>query len=176
MQGGLDYKQALKARLNILRPGLETIRAFTRTHPPKLTKDIDRLVEALQGRGADVYLVSGGFGSLIAPVARLLNIPMENIYANRLKFFFDGEYGGFDEAQLTSRSYGKAEVMAHLRRREGYTRLVMVGDGITDLEAWPPADAFVGFGGNVVRELVKNRSPWYVHDFQTLIDELAKDD
>lgn len=50
-----------------------------------------QLVEALQARDVDVYLVSGGFRSLIAPVAKMLNIPLENIFANRLKFFFDGE-------------------------------------------------------------------------------------
>lgn len=51
-----------------------------------------QLVEALQARDVDVYLVSGGFRSLIAPVAKMLNIPLENIFANRLKFFFDGEW------------------------------------------------------------------------------------
>ena len=41
MKGGLDFREALKARLNLLKPNLETIREFTRTHPPKLTKDIE---------------------------------------------------------------------------------------------------------------------------------------
>ncbi|XP_050690266.1 phosphoserine phosphatase-like [Eriocheir sinensis] len=176
MQGGMDFREALRTRLGLLHPSLETIRAFTRANPPKLTKDVDKLVEVLQGRGVDVYLVSGGFCSLIAPVAKLLNIPLENIFANRLKFFFDGEYGGFDEGQLTSRSGGKAEVVSYLKRREGYTRVVMVGDGITDLEACPPADAFIGFGGNVVRPAVRSQSTWFVHDFATLITELEKED
>lgn len=55
-----------------------------------------------------------------------------------------GEYGGFDEAQLTSRSGGKAEVISHLRKKEGYSSIVMIGDGATDMEACPPADAFIG--------------------------------
>ena len=48
----------------------------------------------------------------------------------------------------------------------------MIGDGATDLETSPPADGFIGFGGNVVREFVKMNSEWFVHDFQELIDEL----
>ncbi|KAK3866569.1 hypothetical protein Pcinc_022891 [Petrolisthes cinctipes] len=176
MQGGLEFQTALRRRLNIITPSLETIQNFTRSNPPRLTKDVDLLVEALQARDVDVYLVSGGFCSLIAPVAKMLNIPLENIFANRLKFFFDGKYGGFDEAQRTSRSGGKAEVVSYLKKKEGYSRLVMIGDGITDMEACPPADAFIGFGGNVVRETVKKSATWFVYDFKTLIKELESDD
>lgn len=34
-------------------------------------------------------------------------------------------------------------------------------------------DTFIGFGGNVVREKVKAGAPWYVYDFQDLIEELV---
>ena len=46
--------------------------------------------------------MSGGFRSLIAPVAKRLNIPLENIYANRMKFFDDGKYT-FPQAALLIR-------------------------------------------------------------------------
>ncbi|XP_042213996.1 phosphoserine phosphatase-like [Homarus americanus] len=176
MQGGMEFRTALRARLDLLQPKLSTIQKFTRSNLPKLTKDIDRLVAALQARDVDVYLVSGGFRSLIAPVAKMLNIPLENIFANRLKFFFDGEYGGFDETQLTSRSGGKAEVISWLKKREGYSSVVMIGDGATDMEACPPADAFIGFGGNIVREAVRDTATWFVYDFATLINELESED
>ena len=35
-------------------------------------------------------------------------------------------------------------------------------------------DAFIGFGGNVVREKVKQGAKWFVTDFQDLIQELEK--
>ena len=46
----------------------------------------------------------------------------------------------------------------------------MVGDGMTDLEAYPPADLFIGFGGNVTRENVKKNSPWFITEFEELIE------
>lgn len=46
----------------------------------------------LQTRGKKVFLISGGFHCLIAPVAKQLNIEHDNIYANRLKFYFTGKY------------------------------------------------------------------------------------
>lgn len=54
-----------------------------------------QLVKTLQERGVTVYLVSGGFRSLIEPVAHELGIPATHIYANRLKFFFNGELNTF---------------------------------------------------------------------------------
>ncbi|KAK6045875.1 hypothetical protein COOONC_16620 [Cooperia oncophora] len=55
-----------------------------------------------------------------------------------------------------------------LLKKQGYKQLVMVGDGATDLEAAPPADAFIGFGGNQIREAVRTRADWYVTDFEIL--------
>lgn len=49
------------------------------------------LVSLLHARGVDVYLVSGGFYSVITPVAKELGIPFKNIFANRIKFFYDGK-------------------------------------------------------------------------------------
>lgn len=37
---------------------------------------------------------------------------------------------------------GKAEVISRLKKR--YKKVVMIGDGATDAEACPPADAFIG--------------------------------
>lgn len=47
-------------------------------------------MKTLHSRDCDVYLVSGGFDTLIEPVAKELGIPARNIYANKLKFYFDG--------------------------------------------------------------------------------------
>ena len=39
-----------------------------------------------------MYLISGGFQSIIEPVAEELNIPKGNIIANRFLFYYDGTY------------------------------------------------------------------------------------
>lgn len=48
----------------------------------------------------------------------------------------------------------------------------MIGDGATDLEASPPADNFIGYGGNIVRDEVRNRAQYYVTDFLQLYKDL----
>ncbi|XP_071082259.1 uncharacterized protein [Haliotis cracherodii] len=172
MGGDVSFRVALSERLNIVKPSKQQLNDFVANHPPQLSDGMSDLVRALRQKGRTVYLVSGGFRSIIEPAADLLSIPAENIYANKLKFYYTGEYAGFDESQPTSDSGGKPHVMQIIKDCHKDNKLVMIGDGSTDLEAAPPADAFIGYGGNVVRESVKSRAAWFVTDFQELITEL----
>ncbi|XP_044737647.1 phosphoserine phosphatase isoform X2 [Chrysoperla carnea] len=168
MGGSMTFEESLRLRLNIIKPNLGQIRDFIRMQPPKLTPGVKQLIQTLQSRQIPIYLISGGFRSIIVPIASQLNIPLENIFANRLKFYYNGEYAGFDENEPTSKSGGKSQVIQYLKEKFGYKNLVMIGDGATDLEACPPADAFIGYGGNVIREKVKSNAKWFVTDFQEL--------
>ncbi|VDL72916.1 unnamed protein product [Nippostrongylus brasiliensis] len=171
MNGNARFRHALKARLEVMRPTYDQLEKYANETKPKLTPGIRELVSALHNRGTDVFLVSGGFRRLIVPVADILGIDRKRIYANEILFDTHKNYAGFDENEPTSDSgskdVGKPAVMAILKKM-GYKQLVMVGDGATDLEAAPPADAFIGFGGNQVRETVRNRADWFVTDFDVL--------
>ena len=52
------------------------------------------LIEVLHSRGVAVYLISGGFHGIIEPIAKAVNVPKSNIFANRLCFYFNGKQGG----------------------------------------------------------------------------------
>lgn len=172
MMGGANFDDALAKRLEIIQPTTETLSQYLATHSPRLTEHIEDLVAQLHQLGVDVYLVSGGFDVIIQPAAERLNIPLENIFANSIKFYYDGSYAGFDRTKPTSNQDGKSRVISMLKQTKGYKNIVMVGDGVTDLEACPPADAFIGFGGNQVRETVRDNSDWFVYSFKELITEL----
>ncbi|KAF3420580.1 hypothetical protein E2986_03123 [Frieseomelitta varia] len=169
MQGDLTFRQSLTERLNIIKPSFTQIEQFLASRPLKLSPGIKTLTTALQTRGKQVFLISGGFRSLIAPVAAFLDIPLENVFANRLKFYYTGEYAGFDEDQPTAANGGKAKVIEHLKNEKGIKTVVHIGDGVTDLETTSVADLFIGYGGNVIRENVKQQSLWYVTDFNELV-------
>lgn len=80
-----------------------------------------------------------------------------------------GEYAGFDTNQPTSRTGGKGEAINIIRRTlDQNATITMIGDGATDLEASPPANHFIGYGGNVIRDEVRNRARYFVTDFQQL--------
>ena len=50
----------------------------------------------------------------------------------------------------------------------------MVGDGATDMQAKPPADKFIGYGGVSERAKVKEGADWYIYNFDTLYDALME--
>ncbi|KAF0692960.1 Aste57867_16006 [Aphanomyces stellatus] len=169
MNGGVKFEDALAARLDIIRPSRQDVEDCLRAHPPKLTTGIATLIKGLHARDIDVYFVSGGFRLMISPVASQLNVPEANIFANTIHFdAATGAYAGFDANEMTSRDGGKPRVLDMLKKKHGYDTIVMVGDGVTDMQAKPPADLFVGFGGVVERDIVKQHADWFVKDFMEL--------
>jgi phosphoserine phosphatase len=172
MNGAVPFEEALKARLAIIRPSLRMMRECLANHPPRLTPGVLDLISRLERRGTHVYLVSGGFTHMVMPLAKQLGLPKGRVYANDLRFAPDGSYTGIDETAYTSKTGGKGALIAFLKERFHYDPIVMVGDGATDLEARPPADAFIGYGGVIVRDNIKKKADWFVTDFADLVGAL----
>lgn len=169
MDGGVKFQDALAARLAIIEPSKSDIASCLEKHPLRLSPGVDKLVEALHKRGTHVYLVSGGFRLMIEPVAERLGVSIDNIYANTILFDDEGKYTGFDANEPTSADQGKPKALRTIKEKYGYETMVMVGDGATDAQAKPPADSFIGFGGVVAREVVKEKACWFVRDFEAMI-------
>lgn len=173
MSGNMTFREALTQRLNIIEPTQQKLMEFINTHPPNLSLGIKELIALLIKMNKQVFLVSGGFRRIISPIAEALNIPENHVYANRMFFADDGSFSGFDLNEPTSESGGKPKALQQIKDKYGFSHIVMIGDGATDMEACPPANAFIGYGGNVIREKVKQAAHWYIMDFQELIDELS---
>lgn len=110
------------------------------------------------------------YSQMIEPVADQLRIPYHRIYANTLLFNeSDGSFAGFDEKEPTSRDGGKPAVIQSLIDAHGYSSVVMIGDGATDMQAKPPAKVFIGYGGVIEREKVKEGADWYIYDFEVIL-------
>lgn len=174
MEGGMGYQESLAARMELMAPSKASVDACLEKHPSQLSPKIDTLVKALQDHGKEVWLVSGGFRQLIAPVATRLGVSHDKLVANVLLWDEAGNFVDFDRDQPTSQTGGKAKVVEMLVTKHGLQKVVMVGDGATDMEArdMGPAVAFVGYGGVVTRPTVKAGADWFVTDFQDLIDGL----
>ena len=169
MGGATPFHEALDARLRLIKPTAPMLAGFLAAHPPAFTPGLRAVVARLHARGAHVFLVSGGFTQMIHPVADALAIPRARVFANTILFHppaAGGGYAGVDEAAPTRRDGGKAEVVARLQAAHGYAPLVMVGDGATDLQARPPADAMLGYGGVVEREAVRRGACGVIKDFE----------
>ena len=107
---------------------------------------------------------------MIEPVAAMLCVARDRIFANTLYFEDDdvGSYKGFDADEPTSADMGKPKALATIKEKGGYNVMLMVGDGATDAQAKPPADSFIGFGGVIVRDAVRDKADWFVDSFDPL--------
>lgn len=169
MAGQLDFRSSLEQRLAIAgltRPAVEAARERLRT---RLTEGMVELLNALRTRGNDVAAVSGGFVDLVEPALSDLGFANGEIRANR--FVYEGdEVIGFDRQNPLSRSGGKAPVVASLKTLFGKPLAIMVGDGMTDYEAFDKgaADSFIGFGGVALRAPVRAKAPAYAESVAAL--------
>lgn len=173
MEGEVKFEHALKARLEIIQPRKQDIEACLRHFPPRFSPGIVPLFQQLRERQVPTYLVSGGFRAMIAPVADALHVPFTRVFANTI--WFDdatGAYAGFDSNEPTSRDGGKASALTRIQERGKYENMVMIGDGMTDVQAKPPARLVIGYGGVVMRQTVQAQADWYITDFHELINAL----
>lgn len=166
MNGKLPVEAVFGERLRIIRPTLESVAAVGRKYVETVEPTAVAALEKLRASGWTVVILSGGFRNAIRPLADFLRI--ERVEAVDLFFDTAGGYAGFDEAYPTTRSGGKPEVIRALKQELKPARVVMVGDGVSDLETKPEVDLFVGFGRYAARQRVKNEAGAFVFSLQEL--------
>jgi len=96
------------------------------------------------------------------PLAATLGIAPADTFAVRLQFDENGDYTGFEPSPLTTAA-GKAAIVAAWKSANHLQRVVMVGDGMSDVAARAPgaADVIIGYGGVVAREAVRQVADHY---------------
>jgi phosphoserine phosphatase len=153
MNGKIPVEAVFGRRLEIIQPRRADVEAIGRRYIETVEPTAKSTIAALQDDGWTVVIVSGGFRPVIAPLAVLLHVTR----VEAVDLFFDaaGNYRGFDEKYPTTRSGGKPEVIARLKAEFQPVQTVMVGDGVSDLEARPVVDRFIGFGRYTVRPKVQ---------------------
>ena len=168
MNGKIPVEAVFGRRLELIRPTLSHVEAIGRKYIETIEPTARATITELVRRGWTPIIVSGGFRQAIRPLADLLGI--ERVEAVDLHFAPDGSYQGFDSTYPTTRSGGKPEVIAELKRESRPIATVMIGDGASDLESKPEVDRFIGFGRYVTRAPVKTQADAFILS----LDELLK--
>lgn len=171
MNGRLPVEAVFAKRLEIIQPSRADVAEVGRRYVETVEPTARAMIAALAARGWTPVVLSGGFRPAIQPLAAYLGIA--RVEAVDLYFGPDGGYRGYDEAFPTTRSGGKPEVIARLRRELAPERVVMVGDGVSDLETLPVVDLFIGYGGYLVREKVKAGAARFITRLSELEEALA---
>ena len=153
MEGKIKLDEIYKQRLDIIRPKRADIQWLAQCYLENMVPGADTVVNKLLHAGKQVHIVSGGIRHAILPLAGYLKIPESHVHAVDIHFTPDGDYAGYNESSPLSRSGGKKIVCAEITGN--HSTAVMIGDGITDLEAAQDRVHFIGFGGVFRRTLVE---------------------
>lgn len=159
MSGELALADVYAARLGRLAPTRAECEALGARYVETLVPDARLVVDALTHLGKRVGIISGGLLPPVAALADSLGVPSTRVFAVPIHFAADGSYLHFDATSPLARNGGKVEVLA--ARPPDERPIAFVGDGITDLEAAPVVDRFVGFGGVARRPAVEDRAEHY---------------
>jgi len=112
----------------------------------------------------------------VLALAASLDIPADRVHAVALTFDADGGYRDFDRASPLCHTGGKAVICRQVL--ESAESAIMVGDGVTDLEAQDAGAQVIGFGGVVRREQVAAQASKYVEapDLTAVLDVMLTPD
>lgn len=154
MNGEVPIGEVFGRRMEIIRPDRATADAVARQYVETIVPGTAEVIARLKSQGWTPVILSGGFEPLIRPLAQVLGI--DHVEAVPLYFDADGNYAGYGSSYATTRNGGKPEVIREWKQAMLPERVIMMGDGISDLEAKPEVDLFIGFGGVVARKPVQD--------------------
>ncbi|MET3558396.1 phosphoserine phosphatase SerB [Streptococcus rupicaprae] len=170
MQGELDFEEALKARVALLKGLPETVfdLVLTKLH---FNEGAEKLVEELHARGYKVGLVSGGFHENVDPLAKKLGI--DYVKANKLEVK-DGQLTGQVEGDIVTKTTKLAMLMAWAKENNlELSQTIAMGDGANDLPMIE--NAGIGIAYNA-KPMVKAIAPYQIDtpDLYQVIEILDK--
>jgi phosphoserine phosphatase len=154
-------------RLDAIRPTRADAAAIGERYLATIERTAKATIDALRAKGWTALIISGGFRQAIRPLADFLRI--ERIEAVGLYFGPEGAYSGFDENYPSTRSGGKVDIIEKLRAEMAPEKIVMIGDGVSDLETKPVVDLFIGFGGFTKRKRVQAEAAVFVTALEAVV-------
>jgi phosphoserine phosphatase len=175
MDGDLDLQEVYGKRLQAIRPTRGQLKAIEQLYWDTMVPDTLEVIQALQYLGKQVFIISGGLAEPVRGFGQRLGVPVEHIRAVELeynelsgdwwRYYEPGErnqqtYLDYDEGPLTISS-GKPMIVRDLAGNKAGRRM-MIGDGASDLATRSVVDLFVGFGGVVARQKVRDEADVFV--------------
>ncbi|MFK7909530.1 MAG: HAD-IB family phosphatase [Akkermansiaceae bacterium] len=172
MNGKVPIDDIFSRRLEIIQPDEKSCQGVGQMYIDHVEPTAQATLKTLRESGWTPVIVSGGFTQVIEPFAKYLGI--NRIEAVPLNFDSSGAYTGFDTTAPPTRNGGKPEIIAMLKAEFQPEKIVMVGDGISDLETQEEVDLFIGFGRYAKRDRVVQEATHFINSLEELPALLAE--
>jgi len=163
MEGRADLAAVYGSRLEAVRPTSADLEWLGARYGAALLPGVPEILAVLRQLGIAVHVVSGGLECSVRALAAQLGLPSENVHAVP----FDPEAPGAVAracAHPLAKPGGKAVVIEEVCGQAGIPRerRMLVGDGVSDLEAASTCGLFAGFGGVAVRTRVREEAAVWI--------------
>ena len=168
MNGDVALDEVFSSRLTIIQPDYTTCQKVGQLYIDNVEPTALETITKLKQRGYTPIILSGGFKRLIEPLATFLGI--DRVEAVPLNLDENGNYSGFDSSYPTTYNGGKLEIIEKLKEEFTPERIIMVGDGVSDLETINGVDLFVGFGKYTNRAKVREGAHHFIHSLADLLE------
>jgi phosphoserine phosphatase len=169
MNGEVALEDIYGKRLDLIKPNRDAILWLAEFYIAEVVDGVTDVFIELAKHNKTVHIISGGLLPAILPLAKLLNVPVENVHAVDVYFSENGDYLGYETDSPLAKNGGKANVISSIFKAQpprpaskGGEILVMIGDGKTDLEAQQSGAKVIGFGGVVDRKIVRENADFFV--------------
>ncbi len=156
MAGELPLADVYRKRLELINPTSADFAWLAQRYAETALPDTTEVISQLQNMGVSCHIISGGLFPGVAPFAESLGIAAEHVHAVP----FDPADPEATFQHPLSRNGGKPEIVEAVGETLGIpqARRLLIGDGVSDLEAKSSVGLFVGFGGVVTRQQVLEKA------------------
>jgi phosphoserine phosphatase len=168
MNGEIPIEEIFARRLELINPTRQQCIEIGKAYLKEIEPTAKETISKLKKEGWECIIISGGFVTCIEELAEYLEI--SSIEAVPLYFNENGDYRGFDNDYPTTRNGGKPELLEQAAKKHSAEHVVMVGDGISDLETFGIADKFVGFTRYAARPQILEKSPHIASELSQILD------
>lgn len=166
MTGKRTLNEVYAARLGVVKPTASELALLAEAYWENAASGAAEAIRAMSAAGVRLDVLSSGFHDAVAPFAARLGVPEDRVHAVRIAFDRRENVASFDAAAPLVIQGGKRIVAEALRLEHP---VLAVGDGVTDAEIRPVADAFAAFTGFVHRDPVVAIADFTVRTFAELV-------
>ena len=173
MNGEISFEKSLDLRFDLMKINETHIKESIKILKKKIDSSFLKNLDFIKKNMSSIYVVSGGFKSIIHPILNHIFETDWNIYANDFMFNSLGEVLGVKKNNPLSKSKGKVQLIKSLNLNND---IIMVGDGYTDYEVkkFNEAKYFLAYAAHVKRNNVIENSDFVCNNFSDVIEFINK--
>lgn len=173
MNGDITFEQSLDLRFDLIKLNRQDINNSINYLKNKIDPSFLDNINFFKNHLNSIYIVSGGFKSIIQSVLNSAFNADWNIYANEFIFDDQDNVMGIEKGNPLSLSRGKVELVRSLNLGND---IIIVGDGYTDYEIkkFNVAKYFLAYTAHVKRDNVVKNADVVCNDFYDVIKFLNK--